>query len=110
MNTLFPPDIVRLIESYDSTKYETYARVLHQFRMRRVFWLHFYSPKPWISQFFQEINDAEVNRWLFRGEEFFWEMYSPPEYEAYVEWRCHLHAHARPAMSLSPCKTTTPPS
>lgn len=82
-----PLEIVRLIDSYDSTKYENFARVLHQFHFRRVFWFHVYSEKPWMQRFFHSLGDAPENHWLFRGEEFYWQMYRPEEYEAYVETR-----------------------
>jgi len=86
-----PPEILQYIFEFDSTYHEVYAKVLHQLRFKCVFWNHFYSPKAWILQFFKCFGDAAVNRWVFRGEEFYWEMYTPAEYETYVGWRIYLH-------------------
>ena len=88
---MLPPEIVQQIYAYDPTYHEVYAKVLHQLRIKRVFWNHFYSPKARIADFFHFFGEATVNRWVFRGEEFYWEMYTMAEYEMYVAWRVYLH-------------------
>ena len=86
-----PPELICHIYSFDSTYYDAFLKVMHQFCFRRIWWNHFYSPRPWICAVLNQLTERKENRWLFRGEEFYWEMYTAQEYETYVRWRCFLH-------------------
>jgi hypothetical protein len=89
--TVLPDDLVRYIYEFDPTFYEMHRKVVHQLRMRVVWWLHFYCEKPWLNRVITKLNLEPTSRWIFHGEEFFWTMYTEKEYETLVHNRCWAH-------------------